>query len=445
MDKLSKMISFLESLKAQHHDDESVHTIDEIENSLKTQACAPDAETGVERTEAFRRFIKKRIPNIAFVVLTVTLLGASFLNSMFFPKEINTYENRYANKLKKPTVSTVLDGSFQSSTENALSDQIPMACDMKSTYRRLHAQFLKESLKPVFHSHSDEYITFMDTLVFGGDQLVYRPRKLEELKEHLENKAENYNRIFAENPDIDFYTYFIEKDTDMNFETGERTGAREYIYSLLQLPDEKKGVFPIRSYEEFREQFYKTDHHWNNKGSYRAYCEILKLLGCEDAPLVPTEEKTLFEEFAGSKSTIGTESTITEPFVAYHFDFPEMNIKVVGEPVSDYGSQEACFKEEVSEISYGSFYGTDDAEIVFENNRPDRENILLIGESYDNALLKLLASHFNTTCSVDLRYYEPITGEKFNLAEYTAAHEIDKVLFIGNLDFYTMTEFALEN
>ncbi len=437
MDKKSKMISFFKRQEAQHHD--------ETGNILNHKTCAAEVETGVEPTEAFQRFKKRRIPNIAFVVLTVILLGASFLNAIFFPEEINTYENRYANKLKKPTVSSVLDGSFQNSAEEALSDQIPLACDMKSTYRKLHAQFLKERLKPVFRAHSDEYISYMDTLVFGGDQLVYQPRKLEDLKECLENKAENYNKIFAENPDIDFYTYFIEKDTDMNFETREKTGAREYIYSLLELPDEKKGFFPINSYEEFREQFYKTDHHWNNRGSYRGYCDVLKLLGCDDTALVPTEEKILFEEFAGSKSTIGTESTITEPFPAYHFNFPEMNIKIVGEPVSDYGNQEACFEEEVSDISYGIFYGSDEAEIVFENNRPDRENILLIGESYDNALLKLIASHFNTTCSVDLRYYEPVTGKKFSLAEYTAAHDIDKVLFIGNTDFYTMTEFALEN
>lgn len=67
----------------------------------------------------------------------------------------------------------------------------------------------------------------------------------------------------------------------------------------------------------------------------------------------------------------------------------------------------------------------------------------MIGESYDNAVLKLLASHFNNTYSIDLRYYEAYMGQSFSLSEYLREHEIDKVLLIGNIDYYLMTEFQL--
>ena len=73
----------------------------------------------------------------------------------------------------------------------------------------------------------------------------------------------------------------------------------------------------------------------------------------------------------------------------------------------------------------------------------EKDNILIIGESYDNAVLKLIATHYNKTFSIDLRYYEHIFGEKFNFAEYVKENEITKVLFIGNIDFYVMPEFAV--
>ena len=70
--------------------------------------------------------------------------------------------------------------------------------------------------------------------------------------------------------------------------------------------------------------------------------------------------------------------------------------------------------------------------------------ILIVGESYDNALLKLLASHFNKTYSIDLRNYERENNKKFNYLEYLNDNNIDKVLLIGNKDYFTMSEFNLE-
>ena len=69
--------------------------------------------------------------------------------------------------------------------------------------------------------------------------------------------------------------------------------------------------------------------------------------------------------------------------------------------------------------------------------------LLVIGESFDNALLKLLASEFENLYSIDLRNYETDVGKPFDLASYAAEHEIDSVLLIGNLDFWKMDEFLL--
>ena len=58
--------------------------------------------------------------NRAFFLLLVFILLAGLLTTVFFPYEINYYENRYANKLSPLTGAAYADGSFQDAMESAL-------------------------------------------------------------------------------------------------------------------------------------------------------------------------------------------------------------------------------------------------------------------------------------------------------------------------------------
>ena len=84
-------------------------------------------------------------------------------------------------------------------------------------------------------------------------------------------------------------------------------------------------------------------------------------------------------------------------------------------------------------------------EIIFDTNSPEKEDILIIGESFDNAILKLISTHFNKTYSVDLRYYEPLVGKKFHFEQYLKKKDIKKVLLIGNIDYFISHEFVPED
>lgn len=69
---------------------------------------------------------------------------------------------------------------------------------------------------------------------------------------------------------------------------------------------------------------------------------------------------------------------------------------------------------------------------------------MIIGESYDNAILKLISTHYNKTFSIDLRHYERQFGKKFNYLEYIKKNNINKTLLIGNIDFYRSQDFDME-
>ena len=378
----------------------------------------------------------------AFVFSILLFLALGLVRTVFFPKEINSYENRYANKIAAPTLTGFLDGSFQKSVEDALSDQVPLSQTFKKIYNTFTSRFVKAVSGPILSSLPDEYVVLGDKLLFGGQNIMYWTRTLESQTERLDAKIADLNETFAAHPELDFYLYFIEKDTDINFQTGYRVEAFQYLAERLELPETRMSQLHVESFEDFKSWFYRTDHHWNAEGSLTGYRQVMAMMKPDEATLEPQDVVVLEGEYSGSKAT-GVLAAFSEKMTVYRYDYPEMTVTINGKPAEDYGNQDAYLAGQGGKPNYGEFYGRDNGETVFDTETQGRGNLLVIGESYDNAVLKLLASHYDKTYSVDLRYYEPHMGNAFDFSTYTAEHAIDTVLLIGNIDYYVMSEFML--
>ena len=387
----------------------------------------------------------EKMVNVGFLALLGLFLLAGLGRTLFWPKELNDYENRKANQMPKPEVETVLNAGFQAGAEDALSDQALLAQTFKRLYNEGSSRFLFGMVEGFLRENPERYIALRDAVVFGGDYLVYRPYDLAASTEKLDAKAEGLNALMDRCPELDFYVYYVEMDSDLNLETGEKAGLFEYLQAGLSLPPDRLGRFEISSFSRYRDCFYRTDHHWNHRGSYQGYVQLGALLGVEEPLMEPAEELTLPYRLSGSKAAAsGIKGVFTEDFQAYRFAFPEMEIHINGQPAEDYGQQEAFFAGTADRASYAAFYGGDPGEIVFDTGREDRKNLLVIGESYDNAVLKLLACHFHKTYSVDLRNYEHDMGHTFAFSRYVQDNAVDMVLFVGSGSFFTMPEFLPE-
>lgn len=385
-----------------------------------------------------------------FVLLVLAALAAGLIRTAFFPQPLNQYENRYAAQMPAPTAAGILDGSFQDGVDAALMDQIPLAQSMKRGYHQTKTRYLVGALDGVTQwagLDRDRYVSFQGLCLYGDGYIVNWTRPLATNQEALDRKAAVLNQTFANHPSLRFYTYYIEKDTDLNFQTGEKSGLSQAILSQLALPEARKGVYTIDSFEEFSTKFYRTDTHWNCVGSYEAYRQLVDLLGCQGAPLVPAGDAVLVgEDFSGVKaSTVGASGVLTESFYGYPYQFPAMTVTVNGAPAEDYGNQTAFLEGTATlPLTYGNYYGGDNGETIFNTGTQGRGKLLVIGESYDNAVLKLLASHYDSLYSVDLRYYEHSMGQPFDLTSYTQANGITDVLLMGNIDYFIQDTFDPE-
>lgn len=381
---------------------------------------------------------------LALFLLCFLFLGLG--KALFFPKETNFYENRTANQPPRFTAAAWVQGGFQDELEAALTDQIPLAQKLEFGYHQVTNSFLKNCLLHLSAIYPNRYFAYHDLMIFGGDRIVYPTVYLDQKQELLDKKIKGLNELFARFPALPFYVYYIEKDTDLNLESGYLSGISDYVLNGLNLPDEQKGCFTVRSFHDFQNWFYRTDHHWNCDGSYRGYIQVMNLLGKTDVLSPLGDAERIVGGMSGAKARVsGGSALFTEDLYAYRYPFPEMEITIDGMPVDDYGMQTAVFtSKDDGTIGYSNFYGGDDGEIVFHTNQSGAGNLLVLGESFDNAILKLIASGYENTYSVDLRNYEHEMGAPFDFDHYIAENQIDQVLLIGNVDYFLLEAFLPE-
>ena len=387
---------------------------------------------------------KKALLNRIFVFGLLLALLAGLGKALLRPKTINYYENRYAIQPPALRASALLDGSFQDDMEAALADQIPSAQRLKKLVHLGFSTYQHALLRPLSRRVPDRCLT-VGGLRYYQDYLLYWFRPLSREQAQLDKKIANYNETFAAYPETEFYVFYIEKDTDLDIDSGASNGVADYLRANLALDAERFGCFRVRSFEALRDAFYRTDHHWSWQGSYRGYREMLALVAPAETPLTPVETRFV-GSFSGSKASGKALGAFREVFYAYRFDFPAAEVKLNGVPETDYGAQEIFFSGAATDtLSYSTFYGGDLGWVEFHvPANAGKGSLLLIGDSFDNAVLKLMSAHFENTYALDLRYYGVEMGQEFRLSEFLAAHPDVKVLLDGNIDYFVMDEFRLE-
>ena len=375
----------------------------------------------------------KKASRIGWIALLWAALLSGLFRAALLPKDVNNYELRPARQLPALTAKAYADGSFQEDFEAALSDQLPLSQYFKKAYNLANSVYLQHLILPIAAGDADLVVEYNGLRLYRGSML-YTLRDFEEDRPFYDAFYDSYNRAMEAMPETEFYFYFIESDAVYDFLDGSSRPTFDYMRQQLHAPEGRVARLHLRDFADFQACFLPLDHHWTAYGSYRGYLELLDLLQVEDAPLQPVEERRL-DANGGSKAVTARLSTFPAPVEVYFFDYPPLG--------QDYGSEELYRSGELTQFSYGDFYGGDEAELVFDTGRPERDDLLVIGDSYDNAVLKLLASHFGKTYSVDLRYYPAEDG--FDLPEYVRSRGIERVLVIGSDYLYMDPVFSVRS
>jgi len=329
---------------------------------------------------------------------------------------------------------------YQKDLAAVLSDQFPLRLTWVRTAKAvdqgmIHLAYLFTSDPAIPADRtSDLYITRDHAALLNG------PEPLRESTfDVIDQRITNYKKLMDDHPDVNFYLYYVERiqnvsahPMDAMFENLER--GQYYDYFIQHRPEALSvEKIDVQTFEDHLAYFYRTDHHWNMKGVFHAYEEVYDLLAQnypENPALLPYEgfltEKVI--DFRGSlaRKSFFPES---EPFNIVDYALPPHAVYDNGELTTYSHSADylaGSYPKDPYYNHYEGEFGRDWAliEFVFPGN-PDR-NLLVIGNSYDNALVPLLASHYHHTYDIDLRFYKD-----FSLSAFLAERPVDDILVIG--------------
>lgn len=378
-----------------------------------------------------------KIINTCFLSIFLIILFGGLIKPYVRSVTINDVENRTANQIPKLSPSAFVDKTFQDLYETAMADQIPLATQMKLAEKSV--ELLTKLSYFRLNEKSSQKIN--EALYYNEGYLIAIPEEFtSESKKGLDSKIKNLNHTANRLKNINFYLYYIEKDDDINYNTNVNANFFEYMKDNLSNRIHSKK-FTVNTLNEYKEMYFQTDHHWNHKGAYKAYSDIIEWMNLGE-PIKKGKEVCSAAIYSGSRDAlIGGNWLFKEPFCVYSYEFKPHHIVLNrSEPTLNQNSKVL----DDNDLGYGAYYGWDVGFIEYDFFQENKGNLLIIGNSFDNAINELLASHFNHTYNVDLRHYEDDLNESFDIYQFVKQHNIDNVLFVGNYSFYVNDTFNLK-
>ena len=195
--------------------------------------------------------------------------------------------------------------------------------------------------------------------------------------------------------------------------------------------------------------YFRTDHHWTHLGAYYAYTAL-----CESAGFTPVNRDDFatgqWEGFVGSLYTVVANypqgQVLKDNPDTVHYWKPSANITTTCYKstalTNGYAMGTICRVGEEVENKYLTFMGGDHPVAVVQTDT-EGPTILVIKESYGNALISWLTNHYNKIILIDPRqYFNNAKNADIDLAAFAAEQGVDQCLIVNypmmlNSDGYT--------
>ncbi len=185
------------------------------------------------------------------------------------------------------------------------------------------------------------------------------------------------------------------------------------------------------AYQDGKQIYYKTDHHWTSEGAYTAYKELSKELS-----YTPNDKSkydiTSYDGFYGTTYS-SSGFWLTKPDTLEVWDNEEndghIHIEIQdGEKTIE--SDDMFFYSHLDESDkYPVFLdGNHPYTKITNNSKGLSGKLLIIKDSFAHSLTPFIADHFKETVMLDMRYY------KQSVSKFIEEENFDKVLVLYSID-----------
>ena len=321
------------------------------------------------------------------------------------------------------------DRSF-SQNENRVLEELPKF----SFFSLKSGDFTKK-----FEAYSKDQFIFKDALVGARSKLDYTLGKREFNNVYIGTDKNYYEKyIYDENKARKFIKYVNDIDVKDKYiaicpDKGEVYRDRlpkGAIFSdetkvLNRYKNEIEGtyidLYTLMMNHKDEYIFYKSDHHWR-EGAYLAYKELTRTVGLEE---MKTIEKVTCDNFRGSLDSKSSYYNSAVDEILFYLPKNYDNIKVKGDDkeIKVLDKDELKNKDKYKALFSGN-YGL----VEIEGNPSSDKTLLIIKDSFANAVASLLTNEYKTIYMVDKRFF----NQKIN--DFIKENDIDTCLVLGSVN-----------
>ena len=378
---------------------------------------------------------RQKLVNILFMLCFLCFIFAGMAVAIVKPKaETSFFENRALAAAPVLSRSSFISGEWFSGWETYFKDHAPGRDTLLSASARLDLFMLR---RPVVN---DIVVTPTRLLSFNGYQSVDQADiagQAAEMADRLQAldavvRECGGSLLYVAVPGQTAYfadSYPVYLDNRSVYTDAVLSGFESALTARGIAFLDMGGVFDAIGHPE--DLYSSADHHYTLEGAYQTYTAIMDRLGSDgrfSLPVLTLHDftvTTLENPFLGSRSRkifnlIPSPERLSVAVPKRDIPFTRTDDSKAATPFIYSLPQNAW-----SAVTYEVYMGGDVGETVISTNRPELPDMLIVGDSYTNAVECLLYTSFNEMRSLDLR-----SNKGLVLTDYIRDHRPDIVILL---------------
>ncbi|MGG2080476.1 DHHW family protein [Lysinibacillus pakistanensis] len=364
----------------------------------------------------------EKIYKYTMASLLSLFIGGMFSINLFTPnKSFSDSENRNLETLPTFSIQNLLDKKFTSYYETYMSDQFAFRDFWISMKSDIDRTIGKKENNGVY--------------IGKNGFLLQKFNKPED--QDVKSKIKAINDFHLANPNVEKHVMLVptaisilEKKLPNYVSHDDELTYIDKVKKSLNTEINFIDVYPTLRSKENEYIYYKTDHHWTTKGAYYAYQELSKNLNFTPTQKESFNIKKITNSFYGSLYSKGGFRHIDPDSIELYE--PKEGIKYKVEYVDEDKTSSTLY--EMNNIKkkdkYTVFFNGNHPLVKITTENKSRKKIVVVKDSYANALLPFLLPHFSEIQVIDLRYYSD------SLQLFIQKNKIDEMLLIYNANTF---------
>lgn len=360
-----------------------------------------------------------------FIVFVGSMALANILKK---DEKFSELENRYLSEVPKLSLDSVVNREYGQKVESYISDQFPGRNFFVAMKGGIDSLSGKRDRNGVFIGTDGQLL----------QDFHMRPEEETKAKALAVNQFSNrYSDLNISFMLVPTATKILQDKLPKNAPVDDE---EEYINNFkAQLDFNIKFVDTCEALKAASNEYlyYRTDHHWTSRGAYEAYKELCKSLELEAKNQQDFDIKPVTESFYGSLSSkIASEHSEPDRVEVY---FPKKDGEVVVTYVDEQKKLPSLYDSVKldEKDKYQVFTGGNHPRLNIKSMGNPEKKLLLIKDSYANAMLPFLIFNYGEIEVIDLRYFTD------DLDKVIESKGITDVLFLYNVNTFNEDDSIL--